>query len=138
MHKRPMKILLIGSDHIWSLEKIYYKYLRQLNIDVELFPAQNYFYNYYNNSIINKISYRTGISGIIHKINKLLIKHIEKFQPDVAWIFKGMEILPSTLELMKKKNIFLVNYNPDNPFIFSGTGSGNDNISKSLSNYNLH
>lgn len=133
-----MKILLIGSDHVWSLEKIFYKYLVQLNNDVELFPAQNYFYSYYNKSVINKMFYRAGVSSVINKINKRLIKTIETFQPDIAWVFKGMEILPSTLELMKRKGVFLVNYNPDNPFIFSGTGSGNNNIIKSLSKYNLH
>lgn len=132
-----MKILLIGSDHVWSLEKIYYKYLKELNIDVELFPAQNFFYKYYNRSVINKIMCRAGIAPIINKINKRLKKNIEMFQPDVAWVFKGMEIMPSTLDVIKKK-IFLVNYNPDNPFIFSGAGSGNNNIINSVSKYNLH
>jgi spore maturation protein CgeB len=32
----------------------------------------------------------------------------------------------------------LINYNPDNPFIFSGSGSGNRNITESIAVYDLH
>ncbi len=129
---------MVGSNHVWSLEKIYYKYLRELSADVELFPAQNYFYEYYNQSLINKIIYRAGLSGIIDKVNKKLQKHVEHFKPDVVWVFKGMELLPATLQWLKDQHIFLVNYNPDNPFIFSGQGSGNANIGKSIALYDLH
>ena len=133
-----MKMILIGSDHVWSLEKIYFKYLKELGIDVELFPAQNYFYEYYNHSIIHKVVYRVGFSSILREINKQLTKKITAFKPDVAWVFKGMELIPETLEFMRRSGISLVNYNPDNPFIFSGVGSGNDNISRSISLYDLH
>jgi spore maturation protein CgeB len=133
-----MKLILIGSDHVWSLEKIYFKYLKELDVEVELFPAQNYFYEYYNHSTIHKIFYRVGVSSVIKKINQQLIDKILAFKPTIAWIFKGMEILPATLEFMKRQGVLLVNYNPDNPFLFSGAGSGNDNISKSISLYDLH
>jgi spore maturation protein CgeB len=133
-----MKLLLVGSDHIWSLEKIYYKYLKELQVDLQFFPAQNYFYSYYNRSVLNKIIYRSGISGIINKINKQLREAILHFKPGIVWVFKGMEILPSTLEWMKTQNIILVNYNPDNPFIFSSVGSGNKNIKQSIFFYDLH
>ena len=49
-----------------------------------------------------------------------------------------MEITPDSLEWAKKKKIKLVNYNPDNPFIFSGRGSGNSNVTNSISLYDLH
>jgi hypothetical protein len=39
---------------------------------------------------------------------------------------------------LKNSGIKLVNYNPDNPFIFSGYGSGNKNVSESLQLYDLH
>ena len=40
--------------------------------------------------------------------------------------------------MAKKRNIIVVNYNPDNPFIFSGRGSGNSNVTRSIGLYDLH
>ncbi|MBS1596785.1 MAG: glycosyltransferase family 1 protein [Bacteroidetes bacterium] len=105
---------------------------------MELFPAQNIFYDYYNNSLANKIFFKIGISSIYHVINKQLLTKVDEYQPDVVWIFKGMEIFPETILALKEKSILVVNYNPDNPFIFSGKGSGNSNITKSISLYDLH
>ncbi len=133
-----MKLLIVGSDHIWSIEKMYVKYLRELQVHVELFAAQNYFYAYYNRSVFHKIIHRLGLSGIIDRINEKLKKEIDHFQPQVIWVFKGMEITPSTLKWIRKKKILLVNYNPDNPFIFSGTGSGNEHITASIPLFDLH
>jgi hypothetical protein len=56
----------------------------------------------------------------------------------VVFVFKGMEVLPETLIKLKQAGIKLVNYNPDNPFIFSGYGSGNKNVSQSIHLYDLH
>jgi hypothetical protein len=49
-----------------------------------------------------------------------------------------MEILPESLAWVQRKKIRLVNYNPDNPFLFSGRGSGNKNISNAIGLYDLH
>jgi hypothetical protein len=49
-----------------------------------------------------------------------------------------MEILPKTLLKIRAKGIKLINYNPDNPFFFSGRGSGNKNITNSIDLYDLH
>jgi hypothetical protein len=49
-----------------------------------------------------------------------------------------MEIFPETLKALKKKTNKLINYNPDNPFIFSDKGSGNQNVTNSISLYDLH
>jgi spore maturation protein CgeB len=63
---------------------------------------------------------------------------VAEFNPAVIFVFKGMELLPNTLVALKKSGIKLVNYNPDNPFIFSGYGSGNKNVSESLQLYDFH
>ena len=133
-----MNLLLIGSDQVWSLEKIYYKYLKERPTDIRLFPAQNIFYGHYNQSIANKIFYRLGLSGIIKEINRQLINEVKEKKPAIIWVFKGMELLPSTLQWFKEQHIFLVNYNPDNPFIFTGYGSGNKNVKESIPLYDLH
>jgi hypothetical protein len=48
-----------------------------------------------------------------------------------------MEIFPESLEWARSKDFSLVNYNGDSPFIFSGKGSGNDNVSNSIGLYDL-
>jgi spore maturation protein CgeB len=49
-----------------------------------------------------------------------------------------MEITARSLQWAKQKGIKLVNYNPDNPFVFSGKGSGNRNVTDSIGLYDLH
>ena len=133
-----MKILMIGSDQVWSLERIYYKYFVEAGVDVIVYPVQNYFYTWYNRSVLNKIIYRLGLSGILKEINRALCSKVEEADPEAVLVFKGMEVLPATLKWMKSRNIFLANYNPDNPFIFSGAGSGNENVTRSIPLYDLH
>jgi spore maturation protein CgeB len=133
-----MRILIVGSNKIYAIENIYQRKLEQLGMEVMIFTAQNYFYAYYQKSLLNKILYRAGLSGIIIKINKLFRKSVEDFKPKIIWIFKGMEITPATLLWVKRKKIKLVNYNPDNPFIFSGSGSGNTNVTKSIPLFDMH
>lgn len=134
-----MRILLVGSDYIWSIERLYRKYLAaQGDVDVSLFAAQNQFYSWYERSTLHKAFFRFGYPGIYRKINDSLLREVEAFAPDVIWVFKGMEVLPSTLALLRREGIRLVNFNGDNPFIFSGRGSGNSNVVDSLPLYDLH
>jgi spore maturation protein CgeB len=133
-----MRILIVGSDKVYAIENFYKKYFEESGVDVLLFTAQNYFYEYYQRSLFNKLLYKARLSGIIAKINMLFKETVEQFKPDVIWIFKGMEITPESLKWAKEKKIKLANYNPDNPFIFSGKGSGNSNVTKSIRYYDLH
>ena len=96
------------------------------------------FYDFYYKSVLHKLIYRVGLSKILTKINKILLTKVENEYYDLIWVFKGMEIFPETLKVLKKKTNKLINYNPDNPFIFSGKGSGNKNVTNSISLYDLH
>ena len=133
-----MKILLIGSDQVWSLERIYLRHLLEEGVEAELFATQNLFYEYNSKGIANKIKVRLGISRIFKDINLELRRKIHQYRPDIVWIFKGMEILPETLNWIRSEHILTVNYNPDNPFIFSGRGSGNKYVTRSIPLYDLH
>jgi spore maturation protein CgeB len=82
--------------------------------------------------------FKAGLSGIIRKINRLFIEKVKEVKPAVVWVFKGMELRPSSLEQVKKMGIKLVNYNPDNPFIFTGKGSGNNYVTAAIGLYDLH
>lgn len=132
------KILLVGSDQVWSLERVYLKYLKQARVEAELFGAQSIFYQYYQSSLLNKIFFRAGFSNIYKSINQQLLERVRVFRPGIIWIFKGMEIFPATLRELSGMGCILANYNPDNPFHFSGAGSGNKNITDALHDYHLH
>lgn len=135
-----MRLLLVGANSKYAIELPYLKYLRELPEfeQVELFESQNMFLEYYHKTIINKILYRLGYNQILKKINNKLLHKVNSFKPDAMLVFKGMEIFPETLIKLKAKGILLSNYNPDNPFIFSGRGSGNKNITNSIGLYDVH
>ncbi len=133
-----MKILIIGSNYTWSIERIYKREFEALGHIVELVDVQNQFYDYYYKNLFNKLIYRLGISQILKKINRALLNHISNHDYDLIWVFKGMEIFPETLKTLKTNTDNLINYNPDNPFIFSGRGSGNLNITNSINLYDCH
>lgn len=134
-----MKILIVGSDYNWSIERLYLKYLKiEPGLDVQLFPAQNFLFSYLDTGIAQKVFFRISPNNIFRKIGEELLSAVSEFKPEVVWVFKGMEILPEVLKKLKNKGIFLVNYNPDNPFIFTGRGSGNSNVTNSIFLYDLH
>lgn len=136
-----MRILILGSDEEWSIERYYMAYLREFKgVFVELYPLQNMFSEYYRRNLLNKVLYRAGLSDILQKINTLVLDRVRRYQPEIIWVFKGMELLPSTIEEIKEINpkVIFVNYNPDNPFIFTGRGSGNANVRKAIDLYDHH
>jgi spore maturation protein CgeB len=132
-----MKILIVGAQEIYSLENHYTKYLREEGADVVVFDSHKIFSDYYK-SFTNKIKFRLGLSSIYKTINRQLKITVTNIKPDVVWVFKGMELYPETIIWIKTKQILVVNYNPDNPFIFTGKGSGNSNVTKSIGYYDLH
>ncbi len=132
-----MKIFLVGADNEYAIENFYVKYLRQAGEEVFHFPAQSLFNLFYDKGIGNKLLYRAGLSKVLHKINKLFKEKVELFKPDVIWVFKGMEIFPESLKWARNNGIKLVNFNGDSPFIFSGRGSGNKNVTRSIGMYDL-
>ena len=133
-----MKLLIAGSDEVWSLERYYIQHLSNLGVLIEICPVQSIFYKYYNRSLANKILHKIGLSYITRRIERQVKETIKRFKPDILWVFKGMELTPELLQWVKGQGIKLVNYNPDNPFLFSGRGSGNKNLTRSINIYDLH
>lgn len=132
------RILIIGSAHTAALEHIYSKHLSNLGNEVALYPIQDYFLSYYHSSLLNKILFRLGLSKIYKQLQKAVLEYVAVYKPTHILVFKGMELMPSTLLAWKQQQIKLINYNPDNPFIFSGRGSGNKNLTNSISLFDLY
>jgi spore maturation protein CgeB len=134
-----MKILIIGNNYSWSLETYFMNLLNDItDVNASIFPAQRFFLIYYSKGVQRKIFFKLGLSRIYSKINRRLMSVLLKDKPDVVLVFKGMEINIETLSFIREQGVLLVNYNPDNPFIFSGRGSGNNNLRKSLFYYDFH
>lgn len=133
-----MRILLIGSSYVWSIERIYKRELFKLGHDVTHVPVQNWHYDFYYKSPMHKVLVSLGLTGLQTNIQKRLLAELNGHFFDLIWVFKGMELTPQTLQTLKKQTTRLINFNPDNPFIFSGKGSGNKNITKSIHLYDEH
>ena len=134
-----MNLLLCGAQSNYAIERYFLKYFKQIvSGNVELFAAQNIFLEYYSRSLTHKVLFRLGYQKIYHHINTLFLQKVNEVNPDVVFVFKGMEIFPDTLLALKQRGIKLVNYNPDNPLLFSGRGSGNANITNCIEHYDLH
>jgi spore maturation protein CgeB len=133
-----MKILIIGSDFNWSIERIYKRELLKLGHEVIHVAVQNWYYDFYYKSSLHKALVRIGLSMLETNIQKRLLAELDGQFFDLIWVFKGMELKSSTLKILKKQTTRLINFNPDNPFIYSGKGSGNKNISQSIHLYDEH
>jgi spore maturation protein CgeB len=131
-------VLILGSNHPASLELIYSNELAKIGIRNKILGIQNLFLDYYNNSIFNKFIYRLGISKIETVIQIIIKSEVLDFKPRTVLVFKGMEIHPRTLKWIKSYGIQLLNYNPDSPFIFSGRGSGNKNVTNSINLFDCY
>jgi len=132
-----LKILLVGSNKHYAIERYYVKYLKELGAEVFHFPSADIVFDFHSKNIINKVLFHSKIYSAYGPVNRQLINVAHSFNPDIIWIFKGMEIYPETLAKLRKK-FKLANYNPDHPFIFAGRGSGNNNVTKSIGLYHLH
>ena len=130
--------MIVGSDKVYAIENFYVRYLQELCVTVNHFCAQSYFYDYYQSNLLNKLIFKAGVSPILRNINILFKESVEAFKPDIIWVFKGMELFPGSLRWAAEQGIRLVNYNPDNPFLFTGKGSGNKNVTDSIGLYQLH
>lgn len=132
-----MNVLIIGCAKPWALERTYLKFMSPL-CQVDFFDAHGKFLDFYASSTYNKVTFRLGFSTFLRKLNEEVLQKVEQNKYSLIWVWKGMEIFPETLKAFKRRGTVLANYNPDNPFVFSGKGSGNQNITDSISLYDLH
>src|SRR5947207_2020499 len=85
-----MKVLIVGSAHEAAMEHAYTLHLTEMRIPNQLFPAQNIFYDYYYSTVLNKIKFRLGLSGILNSINRQLIQKVQSYRPDVLLVFNAL------------------------------------------------
>lgn len=133
-----MRILISSSKNENLLAPQYYHCLKSMGTDIHATYFFDELTSYLDKSKLNKVIFKLYKKHIYKKCNQILLRDCEKIKPNVVLIFKGMEIFPETLDKLKKKNIFLVNYNLDHPFEYISEASGNKNVKESILKYDLH
>jgi spore maturation protein CgeB len=130
-----IKLLIVGSQRLNSLETIYIKYLKVNDLDIFHIDL-SVFYSY--SGLINKILYIFSYKTLYKKSNYELLKYVKKCKPNFIWFFKGVELEDKTLLLLKENNIKLIYYNPDHPFIRNSVSHGKKNVEKNLPLFDIH
>src|SRR4051812_24303559 len=98
-----MKILIVGSNKSWAIERLYIKYLTELGPEIHLYPAPDIVFDNHSKNIFRKILFKTKIRTGYPEVNKGLIEQADILEPDLIWVFKGMEIYPATVKLLAGK-----------------------------------
>lgn len=132
-----MKILIVGSDSDYAIERYYRKHLAALGADVRIFPSADRVVRFHRKNLLNRVLFKTGLWTSYRAVNRALVAAVQEMKPDAVWVFKGMEIFPRTLEQLRQRCL-LANYNPDHPFVISSRGSGNANVTQSVGLYHVH
>lgn len=69
--------------------------------------------------------------------NRDLLSSARAHKPDLVWLFKGVDVFPETVRTLRREGFHPVCYNADHPFEFFSRGSGNDNVTRSVPEYEL-
>ena len=134
-----MKILILGANQKHNIEYTYAQHLNAVeNVTCEIFPSYEKYAEKISRNVLNKIINRLAVNLLLRSLNSEIVNFVKLNKPEIIWVFKGMEIMPKTIIELKKLGCKLINYNPDHPFVFSGAGSGNKNVSQSFKLYDYH
>ena len=135
-----MKIVLIGSDEVWSIERLYLRHLNEIpGVEAAIFSTSSRVKQ--RSHTLHRLDrrLRPARNQLFRAFNAALLREVPALQPDLVLVFKGMEIFPETLQQLKAKTkALLANYNPDHPFQFHSRGSGNANVTSAIALYDLH
>ncbi len=135
----PVKILLVGAFGSGALEHQFIRVLSHAGVQVSLFNMQQKVNTLRNKSIINKVLLRTTPRLLLQHLNEEIIANVTSIQPQVVIVFKGMDLFPETIETLRNtKNVLVCNYNPDHPFHYFSSGSGNNFVKQSIPFFHIH
>lgn len=134
-----MKIVIIGSNEVYAMEHFFVKHLKSYpDVEIELLAVNEWIKQNLNFMLKLERRISSSVNTLYSKLNIFIEGKIDDLNPDIILIFKGMELYPTTLRRFKNKGIILANFNPDHPFIITSRGSGNKNVQKSITLYDIH
>jgi len=78
-------------------------------------------------------------SMLRYGFNRRLQAKVKEWAPDLIFVFKGIDLTPETLQVIRKlvPSPLLLNWNPDSPFDF-GTSNTSPNLIKSIPLYDVY
>lgn len=87
-----------------------------LGHQVDVFDWPKYLYEYQNASLANRLKDRLLFARTVHKINRDLVRIIERTEYDLWLVVRGDHILPETLLMAKNSIPRIFNWNSDDFF----------------------
>jgi spore maturation protein CgeB len=125
-----MRIIVIGAYNVEMYAKAMYNAFKELGHEVIAIDYFSFWPKWDNPicKIYNRIQQRYYIGHSIFLYNKAIKKTVNEFKPDFVFIYRGLNVFPSTIKKIKDKTV-VISYNNDDPY--SGKPS------KSFYNYYL-
>jgi spore maturation protein CgeB len=134
MNKKD-QVGIFGLNYENNLENLYISAFKKLKYKNIKFFKNNFFF--YLFSILQKINNKYLFIIFYFLQNLRLKKFIYKNDLKILIIFKGIELNTSAYDIIKKKNIILVNIYTDDPFNFKSNTTSSINIIKNVKNYDV-
>lgn len=131
-------LLILGSSAPGALETYYRQGFEKSGVKVDTFGTADQYYAQLGESLFNRVRNRINRNTFYPAINEGLIRFMNKKRYDVILVFKGMELFPETVQLLKSHAAVTANYNADHPFTFYAPGSGNRHVVNSIQHYDVH
>jgi spore maturation protein CgeB len=131
-------ILLVGQFVAGALERFYVEGLQQSGVTVTPYNIAGQYFSILNKSLCNRVINKLSPDTIYKPLNDQFVQWIDKKKFDVILVFKGMELFPETVKLLRKHAKVVANLNADHPFEYYSAGAGNKNVYNSISHFDVH
>lgn len=131
-------ILIIGAFGPGALENYYLHGLLQCGVRVATYDIATNYYSIISSSVFNKVGNKVAPDYLLKPLNEKLQQYLQNKKFEVILVFKGMQLFPETIQYLKRHTKILTNYNPDHPFHFFSSGSGNKNVLNSIKYYDIY
>ncbi len=122
-----MRILVIGDWHSEVHEEWVFQAFRVLGHEV--FPLSGIATSEPRRSLtgpagqlerfVLKLQNRLILGPRVAALNRDAVRAVDRFRPDMVFVYRGTHLLPKTLRMIKASNpaMVLVGHNNDNPFV---------------------
>lgn len=131
-------LLLIGQFAPGGIERYFIEGLQKCGAHITTYDVGGRYYENVSRSTANRIINKISPDFFYRPLNEQLLKWVAGKQFDAILVFKGMELFPATVDLLRRHGVVLANFNGDHPFEFYSPGSGNKNVADSIPYYDVH